>query len=119
MPQKRGKRKQHGGGFGDVVSKLNKIAKDTKVITTALNTLAPDSGIAQTVSEMAGQLGYGRRKRKQRGGNFAETFGNILGGIGGGLGRGVNQTLGGLFGGGRQRGGMRVQSYAVNPMMIR
>lgn len=109
---KRKVKKQSGKGIGDVLSKLNKVAKDTKVVTALLNTLAPESGIAQTASSVAGQLGYGR-KRKQKGKGFSDIIGSILGGVGGGIGKGVNATLGGLF------GGSRVQSYAVNPMMIR
>lgn len=112
---KRGtKRKpQHGKGIGDALSKINQIAKDTKILSTALNVLAPNSSIAQGVSSAASQLGYGRkRKRKQRGGNFFDTLGGIAGGLGGALGSTVNRTLGGLFGGSRV-------GYAVNPMMIR
>ena len=121
MPPKRAKRKvkQTGKGVGEILTKLNKIAKDTKIVTSVLNTLAPESGIAQTVSGVADQLGYGRRKRKQKGKGFSDIIGSILGGVGGGIGKGVNATLGGLFGGKRQRGGMRLNSFAVNPMLIR
>jgi hypothetical protein len=110
---KRKVKKQRGKGIGEVLSKINKIAKDTKIVTSVLNTLAPESGIAQTVSGMADQLGYGRKKKRQRGKGFSDIIGSILGGVGGGIGKGVNATLGGLF------GGSRVQAYSVNPMMIR
>ena len=120
MPPKRAKRtkKQTGRGITDVLSKLNKIAKDTKIVTAVLDTLAPESSIARGASSVAGQLGYGRpkRKRRMRGKGFADILGSILGGVGGGIGKGVNATLGGLFGGGRQF----VQPYSVsNPMLVR
>jgi hypothetical protein len=114
MPPKKGKRtKQTGKGLGDAVSKINKIAKDTKIISKALQTLAPDNSIAQGIAGAADQLGYGRKKKHtQRGGNFFDTVGGITGGIGHTLGSTVNRTLGGLFGGSRR-------PFARNPMMVR
>ena len=105
-------KKQSGRGVGDLISKINKIARDTKIISTALNTLAPDSSIAQGIAGAATQLGFGRKK-KQRGKGLFDGLGSILGSIGHGVGSGGYGLLSGLM------GGSRVQSYAVNPMMIR
>ena len=118
MPPKRvmkAKRKQLGKGVGDIAGKLVQLAKDTKIISKAINTFAPDSKIAQGVSGAADQLGYGRKKRKQRGKGIFDALGSVLGSIGHGVGAGGYGLLSGLTGGSRSR----VQSYAVNPMMIR
>ena len=113
MPAKRkvkGAKKQSGRGF---TSKLNQLAKDTKILSKAISTFAPDNQIAQTTSQIASQFGYGRSKRKQRGRGLLDTLGGILGGVGHGIGMGGYGLLSGLT------GGSRVQSYAVNPMLIR
>ena len=119
MPPKRvkkAKRKQHGKGVGDIAGKLVQLAKDTKIISKAINTFAPDNKIAQGAAGVASQLGYGRKKpRKQRGRGLLDSLGSILGGVGHGIGAGGYGLLSGLTGGSRSR----VQSYAVNPMMIR
>ena len=112
MPAKRkvkGAKKQLGRGF---TSKLNQLAKDTKILSKAINTFAPDNGIAHTASQIASQFGYGK-KRKQRGRGLLDSLGTILGGVGHGIGAGGYGLLSGLT------GGSRVQSYAVNPMLIR
>ena len=118
MPPKRvkkAKRKQSGKGVGDIAGKLVQLAKDTKIISKAINTFAPDSKIAQGVAGAADQLGYGRKKRKQRGCGIFDSLGSVLGSIGHGVGAGGYGLLSGLTGGSRSR----VQTYAVNPMMIR
>ena len=115
MPPKRVKKakKQIGRGLTD---KLVQLAKDTKIISKAINTFAPDNKIAQGAAGVASQLGYGRKKpRKQRGRGLLDSLGSILGGVGHGIGAGGYGLLSGLTGGSRSR----VQSYAVNPMMIR
>ena len=119
MPPKRRVKKvkkQHGKGVGDIAGKLIQLAKDTKIISKAINTFAPDSKIAQGVSGAADQLGYGRKKRKQHGRGIFDSLGSVLGSIGHGVGAGGYGLLSGLTGGSRSR----VQTYAVNnPMMIR
>lgn len=57
-------RKQKGRGVNEVLGKLNKIAKDTQIVSKALDEFGAP-GIAKTV---AGALGYGRRRRTMRGG---------------------------------------------------
>ena len=109
---KKAKRKQSGRGITD---KLVQLAKDTKIISKAINTFAPDNRIAQGAAGVASQLGYGRSKRKQRGRGLLDSLGSILGGVGHGIGAGGYGLLSGLTGGSRSR----VQSYAVNPMLIR
>lgn len=102
-PKKAGKRrvkkKQTGKGVADIAGKLVQLAKDTKILSKGLNTLAPDSTIAQTVSGMADQLGYGRQA--MHGGSFFDTLGGIAGGVGHAAGSALNQTFSGLFGGSR------------------
>ena len=116
MPAKRvmkAKRKQTGRG--DIAGKLVQLAKDTKIISKAISSFAPDNKIAQGAAGVASQLGYGRSKRKQRGRGLLDSLGSILGGVGHGIGAGGYGLLSGLTGGSRSR----VQSYAVNPMLIR
>ena len=113
MPAKRkvkGAKKQLGRGFS---SKLNQLAKDTKILSKAISTFAPDNGIAQTASQIASQFGYGR-KRKQRGRGLLDSLGGVLGGIGHGIGMGGYGLLSGLTGGSRSRA-----QLSINPMMIR
>ena len=57
------------GGAGDLFSKLNKIAKDSKIITTALNEFGNPLGL----SSAATALGYGR-KRGKKGGMMMTTL---------------------------------------------
>jgi hypothetical protein len=54
------KKAQHGAGIKDVLSKVNRIAKDTKVLSRGLS-LIPNP-IAQGASFVADQLGYGRHR---------------------------------------------------------
>ena len=115
MPPKRVKKakKQSGKGVGDALSKINQIARDTKILSTALNVLAPNSSIAQGVSSAASQLGYGRKKpRKQRGRGLLDSLGSVLGSVGHSVGSAGYGLLSGLTA--RSRG-----QLSINPMMIR
>lgn len=59
---KRVRRRRRGAGVGDVLAKLNKVAKESQVISKALNEFeAPQ--FAQTI---ASSLGYGRKTTKKR-----------------------------------------------------
>ena len=113
MPAKRkvtGAKKQLGRGF---TSKLNQLAKDTKILSKAINTFAPDNGIAHTASQIASQFGYGRKRKQQRGRGLLDSLGTILGGVGHGIGAGGYGLLSGLTGGSRSR------AQVVNPMLVR
>jgi hypothetical protein len=58
-------RKMRGRGAGEVLSKLNTLAKDTQIISKALDTF----GGPQFLKTASAALGYGRKRgRRMRGG---------------------------------------------------
>lgn len=78
MPVKKVVRKRTRRIGGSVVSKLNKIAKDTKVLSTALKEFGNPMGLASAASA----LGYGKQKRKRTKKMGKGFLGDLLGGIG-------------------------------------
>lgn len=58
-------RRMHGRGkFMDFLNKANNWLKKTKVISTVANALGPVVPYASTVGNVAGKLGYGRKRRR-------------------------------------------------------
>ena len=57
---------QIGGkmNVGKVLKEINKVAKKTKILSTALGAIP--NPIAQTVGSVAKSVGYGRKKRRRR-----------------------------------------------------
>lgn len=113
------RRRMRGRGVGDVLGKVNQVAKETKILSNVLGkVLGDDSFLAKS----ANTLGYGR-KRRQRGRGIAD----VLAGIGSGIGRAGSGFLGGLFGGAkcrrtapkrRMRGGFSTAVYRTRTPMI-
>lgn len=78
MPKKKRVRRVKGRGPNDsLLTRLNKVAKDTGIISSALNEFGNPWGLGSA----AGTLGYGRKRRTRRRGGMAQS---ILGRIGGG-----------------------------------
>lgn len=115
MPRKATRK---GQGVLDSVKKaasaVNKFAKDNKLISKALN-----AGGYNNLARGAAALGYGRKRKKKRGGSF---LGDILGRItsipagilmGGTM--GAQQAINGLG----RRGGNRLQPYLPTAVITR
>ena len=66
------KRKQGGDGLMDVLKKANNFLKKTKIISTLGNayatTGAPGSSVVGRAGALAGNLGYGKKRKRKRGG---------------------------------------------------
>jgi len=74
---KRRTRRVRGRGPNDsLLTRLNKVAKDTGIISSALNEFGNPWGLGTA----AGTLGYGRRRRTRRRGGMAHS---IMGRVGG------------------------------------
>ncbi len=122
------RRRMRGRGVGDVLGKVNQVAKETKILSNVLGkVLGDDSFLAKSAST----LGYGRKRvarraaprRRMRGRGIAD----VLAGIGSGIGRAGSGFLGGLFGGAkrrrtapkrRMRGGFSTAVYRTRMPMI-
>jgi len=98
------------------LQKVNKVAKDSQVISRSLN----EFGAPSWASGVASSLGYGRRRRRMKGAGIGSTIGDVLGGLGSGIGSGVGggvyNLFSSLFGGARKRkmrGGM---AHSIMPL---
>lgn len=63
----RPRRRQEGTGFKDVIGKINKFLKKSKIVSTAAKALG-SAGVpyASKIGTHAESLGYGRRRRYRR-----------------------------------------------------
>ncbi len=111
------RRRMRGRGVGDVLGKVNQVAKETKILSNVLGkVLGDDSFLAKS----ANTLGYGRKKRAPRRRMRGRGIGSFLSDLGSGLGRGSSNLLAGLFGGAkkrRMRGGYSTAVYRRNGLV--
>jgi hypothetical protein len=131
-----GKRRQHGKGLADWLSKAHKFVKDNKLISRGLGAFGGSNPYAMAAATAASQLGYGKKRRKRataaprkrataapkkrkattgkrtrrtRAMHGAGIFSDLGGGIGsvfGGLGSGIGAIGHGFFGGSARRRGI-------------
>ncbi len=107
------RKKQKGKGAAEVLSAVHKFVKDNKLISKGLGYIP--SPYAQIASKGAGMLGYGRRKKPQRGKGIFSDLGGGIGSVFGGLGSGIGSVAHGFFGSGRQTGGSWAPMGIVSP----
>lgn len=72
------KRRMHGRGFGNFLSKANNFLRDNKIISRVANTLAESGvapGLSSTIGKIAGTLGYGRRHHRMHKGGALKLAG--------------------------------------------
>lgn len=103
----------HGTGLA---SDIHDFVKQNKLISKGLG-LIPHPA-AQLASKGASLLGYGRKRKGQRGRGIFNDIGSGIGNVFGGLGSGIGSVAHGLFGGGAVQSHMRVLTPAAGVLQL-